>query len=107
MREMKAERIQEALRHAAAEFLERESNRASLITVTRVTLSQRGDRATVLITILPESQETAALDFARRRAGALRDFISKRVSLQRAPFISFAIDTGERNRQRLDELLNS
>lgn len=101
---LKQEKIREAIRHAAAEFLERESNRTALITVTGVALSRRGDRATVHITVLPESQEAAALDFAGRQGGALRAFIAKRVSLHHAPFITFAIDKGEKMRQRLDEL---
>lgn len=101
---LKSEKIREAIRHAAAEFLGRESNRTALITVTGVALSRRGDRATVHITVLPESQETAALDFASRKGGALRAFIARRVSLQHAPFISFVIDKGEKLRQRLDAL---
>ena len=104
---LKQEKIREAIRHAAAEFLERESNRSSLITVTGATLSRRGDRAVILVTVLPESQEAAALQFASRRAGALRAFVGERVSLQRLPFISFALDTGEKMRQRLDGLSSS
>lgn len=96
--------MKEALRHAAAEFLERESNRRSLITVTSTALSAKGERATIFVTVLPEEEERAALAFVGRRAGALRDFISKRVSLQRLPHISFAIDRGEKNRQKLDAL---
>jgi ribosome-binding factor A len=101
---LKQEKIREAICHAAAEFLERESNRSSLVTVTGTTLSRRGDRAVILITVLPEPQEASALQFANRRAGALRDFLSRRVSLQRLPRISFALDRGEKLRQRLDEL---
>lgn len=104
MTSLKSEKIREAIKHAAAEFLEQESNRTSLITITDVTLAKRGDRATMLITVFPESQEEKALAFARRQAGALRDFISKRVSLQRLPFISFALDKGEKMRQKLDTL---
>lgn len=104
MKELKSERIREALRHAAAEFLERQSNRASLVTVTGVALSKKGDRATILITVLPETREAAALAFSNRQAGALRAFLSKRVSLQQLPFVSFAIDRGEKHRQKLDEL---
>ena len=100
----KNQKIQEAIRHAAAEFLSETSNRTSLITVTAVDLSPRRDRATVLITVLPENQETAAIAFVSRQAGALRDFLRRRVSLQRLPFISFAIDRGEKNRQKLDQL---
>ena len=48
------ERQAEALRTAAAEFLAREANRNSLITVTRTELSEDGKRAIVYITVFPE-----------------------------------------------------
>ena len=99
--------MREAIRHAAAEFLAQESNRTSLITVTGVHLSPRGDRATILVTIFPDSKEKEALEFVRRTGGALRDFLGEHVSLQRLPYISFAIDVGEKNRQKIDELSNS
>ncbi|MEK7087688.1 MAG: ribosome-binding factor A [Patescibacteria group bacterium] len=100
----KSEKIREAIRHAAAEFLSETSNRTSLITVTGVQLSPKRDQATVLITVFPESKEEEALAFAGRSGGALRDFLSKRVSLQHVPYISFALDLGEKNRQRIEEL---
>lgn len=101
---LKLNKTKEAIHHAAAEFLSENSNRTSLITVTGVSLTEKRDRAVVLITVLPESQERAAIEFCSRQAGALRAFLKKRVSLQRLPFLSFAIDKGEKSRQKLDEL---
>ncbi|MEK7208504.1 MAG: ribosome-binding factor A [Patescibacteria group bacterium] len=104
MNELKEGKTREAIQHAAAEFLSAASNRTSLITVTGVRLSRRGDRATIAVTVFPKDKEEKALEFARRQGGALRDFIAKRVSLMRLPYIAFALDVGEKNRQRLDEL---
>ncbi len=107
MKTNRSEKLREAIRHAAAEFLAETSNRTSLITVTGIQLSPKGDRATVLITVFPDDKEKEALAFAVRQGGALRDFIGKRISLQYIPRISFAIDVGEKNRQRIDLLSNS
>lgn len=104
MSAQKNEKIREAIRHAAAEFMAERSNRTSLITVTGVQLSPKRDKAAILITVLPEDKEKEALAFAARTGGALRDFLGKRVSLQHLPFISFALDVGEKNRQKIDEL---
>lgn len=103
---LKLDKTKEAIHHAAAEFLSEVSNRTSLITVTGVDLSPRRDKAAILITVLPDAQEYAALDFCSRQAGEFRDFLKKKVALQRLPRISFAIDRGEKNRQKLDELLS-
>lgn len=100
----KHDKTREAIHHAAAEFLSETSNRTSLITVTGVDLSPKRDRAVILITVLPETQEKAAIEFTNRQSGELRNFLKKKVSLQRLPRFSFAIDQGEKNRQRLDEL---
>ena len=107
MKATKSEKLREAIRHAAAEFLAQESNRTSLITVTGVSLTPKGDRASILITVFPEDKEEEALAFATRQGGALRDFVGKRISLQYIPRISFAIDIGEKNRQTIDKLLTS
>ncbi len=101
---LKDEKIREAIRHAAAEFLERESNRTALITVTGVALKARGRSAVILFTVLPEEMEQGALAFLKRQRGALRGYIAKRVRMQRLPLIDCALDVGEKNRQKLDEL---
>ena len=98
------ERLQEALREAAAEFLSREAGRQSLVTVTRAELSEDSKRVNIFITVMPESEEEKALQFANRNRGVFADFFATRVRGTRAPHITFVIDRGEKNRQRLDEL---
>ena len=97
-------RVEEAIREAAAEFLAREANRNTLVTVTRAVLSEDNKRATIFITVLPERGEQGALDFANRNRTELRAFYKKRVKGMLPPDIMYEIDFGEKNRQRLDEL---
>ena len=98
------ERIREALRETAAEFLAREAGRQSLITVTNTRLSDDGRRGIVFITVLPESAEESALAFAQRNRGELAKPFKEHVKGAALPHIEFMIDRGEKNRQRLDEL---
>ena len=99
-------RIEEEISHRAAEFLNRESNRTSLITVTRTLLSKDGRHADILITVFPEEKDKEALDFLKRLRGDLRAHLRKETKLARLPFLDFKIDLGEKNRQRLDEISN-
>ncbi len=92
------------MREVAAEFMAREAGPQSLITVTGVRMAEDGNSATILITVLPESQEETAVKFANRNRGELGVFLTKRVRGMRAPHLEFMIDRGEKNRQRLDEL---
>ena len=98
------EKTREAITKAAAEFLMRESNRQSLITVTGASVSDNFKRATVYMTVLPDSAETKALEFANRKARDFRDFLREWVKLGILPRVEFVIDRGEKNRQRIDEL---
>ncbi len=98
------ERQSEALRTAAAEYLAREANRNTLITVTRTQMSEDGKRAVIYITVYPETGEQAALAFANRNRGELGQFLSKRTKGMRIPKFEFEIDLGDKNRRRLEEL---
>lgn len=98
------EKLKELIRETAAEFLQRESNYTSLITVTSVSVSDRGRRATIFITVLPEDKEEGALGLAKRKRGEFREFFSEKARVRALPFFDFAIDKGEKNRQHIDEI---
>ncbi len=100
----RGEKIQEAVREVAAEFIAKEAGPQSLITVTRVMLSNDAKEATVFITVLPDSAEEVALAFAQRNRRELAEFFRTRVRGAFPPHFEFVIDRGEKNRQRLDEL---
>ena len=94
----------EALRTGAAEFLAREANRNTLITVTRATMSEDSKQAVIYITVYPESGEAAALAFANRHRAEVAHYLQKRVRGMRIPHFEFKIDEGDKARRRLDEL---
>jgi len=96
--------MQEIIRMAAAEFLVREANPQSLITVTRVEQSPDSKNASIFITVFPDSAEAAALAFANRHRGGFGEFFKKRRRGAFPPKVEFFIDRGEKNRQRMDEL---
>lgn len=98
------EKLREAIRETAAEFIERESNGLSLVTVTDVSVSDRGNQATIFFTVLPVEKEKAALDFTKRKRAEFRDFFKSRVRMRSLPFFDFEIDKGEKNRQKIDEI---
>lgn len=104
MQNNRNERLQEALRAVAAEFLVREAGPQSLVTVTRAMLSEDGKRGTIYITVLPETAEESAVDFANRNRTEFSTFFKTRIKGALPPHIEFVIDKGEKNRQRLDEL---
>lgn len=98
------EKVESAIMRLSAEFIRREAGPASLITVTGVHFEDRANRAKIMITVLPNEAEKRALEFLNRQRGELADFIRDNIRMRSVPLLSFAIDLGERNRQRIDEL---
>jgi ribosome-binding factor A len=99
------EKVANQIKELAAQFLGRENNRTSLITVISATCSPDLKRATIFITVLPTAKETTALNFVKRKLKDLREYLKKNIPIKIIPFLDVAIDLGEKNRQKIDELL--
>ena len=99
------ERVAQLIKELSAQFLGRENNRTSLITVTDCSVSPDLKKSTIFITVLPQEKEALALEFAKRKRASLHDFLKKNLQTKIVPFIDVMIDKGEINRQKIDELL--
>lgn len=104
MQSRQKERIGEILLRHAAEFLSRESNRLSLITVTGLRSTDKIGHVTFLVSIYPEEREAEALGFLMRERGKLRRYIKEHVRLRRIPHLEFEIDRGEKHRRSIDDI---
>jgi ribosome-binding factor A len=87
------------------DFFQRESSGASMITVTRTEIGRDMKYGTIFITVLPESKEEAAINFAKRMRSDLRHFVMKRLPVKVIPFFEVELDYGEKNRLHIDALL--
>ena len=99
------EKVANLIKELSAVFLERESNLTSLLTVTSASISPDLKNATILITVLPEEKENEALEFAKRKRRELREYLRENLKTKNIPFLDIALDRGEKNRQKIDELL--
>ncbi len=103
----KEEQVGNIIKRLASEFLSRESNRTSLITVTDVKMKDRERNADILVTILPEAQADIALAFLKRKRSDFREHLKKNTRIRTIPRVDFSLDKGEKFRQRIDELLRA
>lgn len=101
----RTEKVSNFIRKIAAEFLARENNKTSLLTISRVSVSPDLRNATIFFTVLPENKEAEALEFTKRKRSDLRDILKENMETKTIPFVDFEIDKGEKNRQKIDELL--
>lgn len=89
---MDRNKIRSALEHTAAEFINRESNRQSLITVTRVELDERGFEAHIFVSIYPDDKAFAALDFLNRNVDEFKHYVRTRLKMHDIPRYRFIQD---------------
>ncbi|OGZ13474.1 MAG: hypothetical protein A2942_01380 [Candidatus Lloydbacteria bacterium RIFCSPLOWO2_01_FULL_50_20] len=103
----KEEKLLFHLKDLAGEFLNRHSNRTSLITVTNVILSPDLKRANILLSVLPKNSEHTAVLFANRLRPEFKEYLKKHSRMRVLPQVTFLPDLGEQNRQRIEELLET
>ena len=101
------DKVANFIKELCASFLARENNHTSLITVTSANVSPDLKRATIFMTVLPTSKEHEALEFVKRKRGELREYLKEHMTTKNVPFLDVAIDLGEKNRQKIDELLKA
>ena len=108
MSKLKDERLANALRELAAEYVNLESSRTSLITITRAEVEGRGRYAKIYFTVFPDNggEPEKVLEFLQRKQSDFRKFVNNKKIVAFAPTITFLFDLGEKNRQRIDELSN-
>jgi ribosome-binding factor A len=96
--------VAETVAHRAADYFARESNRQSLVTVTRADVSPDLKNVTIFISVMPANAEQDVLHFARRNRTDFREYLKKHAPLKFMPNVDFELDYGEKNRQRVDDL---
>ncbi|MFO0743720.1 MAG: ribosome-binding factor A [Candidatus Paceibacterota bacterium] len=90
------------IRSIAQDFFQKESSGTSLITVTRADISRDLKNTNIFITVLPDSKEEQALNFAKRMRTELRTEIKKKLQIRTIPMVEVKIDKGEKARQIMD-----
>lgn len=88
----------------AGQYIAREAGRSTLITPTRAELGKGRRNATIFVSVYPTEESDHALTFLARHKDLFREYLKKTSRLAILPYITFELDYGERNRQRLDEL---
>lgn len=88
----KRERTAELLAHLAAEFINRESSRSSLITVIRAEVNADGKDGRIFVSVLPADKTKTALEFLNRQRQEFRNFVDSHARIGMIPHVSFLLD---------------
>ena len=99
------ETLEKEIRKYVAEYISREASRKSLITITRCEMSSDGKRAVLFVSVLPDKAQPIAMDFLKRHQDLIRRYAQQNSKIRAVPWLRFSFDSGEKNRQLVDELL--
>lgn len=66
----------------------------TLVTITEVAVSEKLERATVKVSVLPAERAAGVLKMLTSRQGRLQHLLLKRINIRPMPRISFEIDYG-------------
>ena len=102
------ERLADQIRIEVAEMVvgELQDPRIGFATVTRAELSPDMRHCRVLVSVMgDEAAQRDTLAGLSSAAGFVRRELGQRLRLKRAPEIVFALDRGEKNLERVDQLL--
>lgn len=100
----KQDKVSSLISTLASDFINRESNRESLVTITYADISPNLKNSTIFFTVFPEEKEKTALDFLKRKRSEFREFVREHSRLRVLPVFDFEVDLGEKNRQKIDRL---
>jgi ribosome-binding factor A len=101
---MHDQREASVLMELAAKYIAREAGRSTLITPLRVDLSPDRKNVTIFVSVFPDAESEHALAFLKRHKDLFRNSLKRNARLAVLPYITFELDYGEKNRQRMDEL---
>ncbi len=98
-------RSESVIRKIVDEYISRNSGGQSLITITSILQADRSNDVTIRVSVLPENQENAIIDFLSRNVSEIRDEIKEKSRVGQLPFLHFEIDKGEKHRQEIFEII--
>ncbi len=98
-------RAESVIRKIVDDYISRNSGGQSLITITSIVQADRSNNVTIRISVLPENQENAVIDFLNRNVSEIRDDIKAKSRIGILPFLHFEIDRGEKHRQEIFEII--
>jgi len=104
---IRQDKVSGLIKKLVATFLEYETNKISLITITRCDVSKDLKKGIIFITVFPEERESQALTFVKRKRKDLREYLKKNMRIRRIPFLDIKIDEGEKNRQLIENITKS
>lgn len=104
---LRQEKINSLLQEIASSFIESRIESSSLITVMRAQISSDLKSAKIFVSVMPDNKEKEVISMIKKKNNDFKNYCKSRLKIKFLPSFNFEIDTGEKNRARIDELLKN
>jgi ribosome-binding factor A len=85
---------------------ELETPRSAVVTITKVATTADLSYAYVWISVLPNSEEPAILEYLEKNRGRLQTALNRKLVMRSVPLLSFQSDRTEEHAARVERLLD-
>ena len=100
------EKLNSLYQKIISEFMERRLRlKQGIFTVTKVQISERGERLKVYFSVWPDAQEKNVLKFLRENMSELRSHLAGKIDAKFVPELEFLLDDSEKKRRKIETLL--
>ncbi len=99
------EKMKSLLRRLVSEFLLRMDFKNQIISVMEVRISENLRFAKIFLSVYPEKESEKILESVKSKTGEIKKYLASKVKIKFMPEMEFKIDEGEKNRQRIEEIL--
>ena len=100
------DRLNAHFKKLVAEFVNQHANaKISLVTITDFIIDGDFQTATAYISVFPDSETERVFELLKRRTRDLWQYLKNNSRMQTIPSVTFKIDRGEKNRQRIEHLI--
>lgn len=101
------DQVNEMLMRSISQIIQRELELdKAIVTVSKVSTSPDLSRATVFVTIMPESKRGSALTILKKNKVHLQKELGSSIHLRKTPKLQFKIDNQAEKAQKLEALLD-
>ncbi len=106
MRFFRSERVSKLIREELAKIILRELEFPdALVTITSVEVDKKLEHAKVNMSVIPSSEDEAALAVLVKATPHLQYLLMKKINIKPMPRIAFAIDRGPENAASVEKVL--
>jgi len=104
---LRQEKITSHLKNTVSQYLKGIDFESRIVSITRLEISRDLKSAKIFVSSFPVGGEEKVLEILNKEKGEIKKYLSRKTKMKFLPELQFLEDKGEKNRQRIEELLNT